>query len=90
MRKVLTAMNVVLRATESQNRAFSETDVSLSLSLTLTLTLTTDPNPSPNPTPKQVETFVKTLFEEAEVTNDRLNYDDFLKVVKRHPEIIDF
>ena len=28
MRKVLTAMNVVLRATESQNRAFSETDVS--------------------------------------------------------------
>merc|ERR1712194_720369 len=45
MRKVLTAMNVVLRATESQNRAFSEADV---------------------------ETFVKTLFEEAGA-NDRLN-----------------
>ena len=62
MRKVLTAMNVVLRATESQNRAFSEADV---------------------------ETFVKTLFEEAGA-NDRLNYDDFVKVVKNHPEIIDF
>ena len=86
MRKVLTAMNVVLRATESQNRAFSEADVDtfvknpspsptvLALTLTLTVVKTPKPKPKPkpNPYPNQVETFVKTLFEEAGA-NDRLN-----------------
>lgn len=62
MRKVLTAMNVVLRATESQNRSFSEGDV---------------------------DAFVKALFEEAGAS-ERLNYEDFLKVVSKHPEIVDF
>ena len=85
MRKVLTAMNVVLRATESQNRAFSEADVDtfvknpspsptvLALTLTLTVVKTPKPKPKPkpNPYPNQVETFVKTLFEEAGA-NDRL------------------
>lgn len=65
MRQVLTAMNLVLRATESQNRAFSEGDI---------------------------DAFVKALFEEAGGGPDteRLNYEDFLKVVSKHPEIVDF
>ena len=62
MRQVLTAMNVVLRATESQNRAFSE---------------------------DEIDAFVKALFEEAGAA-ERLNYEDFLKVVSKHPEIIQF
>ena len=47
MRKVLTAMNVVLRATESQNRAFSEADVD-----TFVKNPSPSPSPSPNPKPK--------------------------------------
>ena len=87
MRKVLTAMNVVLRATESQNRAFSEADVDTFVknpspspspspnpnpNLTVVKTPKPKPKPKPNPYPNQVETFVKTLFEEAGA-NDRLN-----------------
>ena len=48
MRKVLTAMNVVLRATESQNRAFSEADVD-----TFVKNPSPSPSPSPNPNPNR-------------------------------------